>query len=199
MSLRNRRQARQWTDDAALSRRAAVDPSAKEAIYRAHVDAVYRLALRLLDDPGDAEDAVQETFIQVFRGLGAYRGESSLRTWIHRITVRTALRQRKRTRRQRPTLMVVRDHGAPGQDTCCDEHRALDAVHALLQRLSPRRRAVFLLHEVEGYTLPEAAALLGVSVTAAKKLVWRARRDLDRLVASDPRLCERIARPRGER
>ena len=72
------------------------------------------------------------------------------------------------------------------------KNEALRDVWALLRRLSPRRRTVFLLHEVDGFTLPEAAALIGISVTAAKKCVWRARRDIDRLVRKDPALLRAV-------
>jgi RNA polymerase sigma-70 factor (ECF subfamily) len=159
-------------------------------VFRRHADTVYRLAHRLLGSGADADDVVQETFIEVFRSIHRYRGEASLSSWLHRIAVRTAGHHRKRIRRHAPRLHLVPKAGEERDpETDADGRRVTARVEALLDRLAESRRAVFVLHEVEGYSLPETAALLGISVTAAKKRVWRARRDLERLARTDPMLA----------
>lgn len=177
-----------------MARRCADESSAREELFRTHADAVYRLAYRLLGNTQDAEDVVQESFIAVFASLQSFRGEASLRSWLHRITVRTAGHYRRKARRKgtAPLSLVPEElrqgHSAdPGRTA--DARAALRQLREVLGKVGQGRRAVFLLHEVEGYSLPEAAALLDISVTAAKKRVWRARRDLERLAKGDPVLA----------
>jgi len=180
-----------WQEDLALARRCAEDPCAREELFRAHADTVYRLAYRLLGNPQDAEDVVQESFIAVFASLHSFRGEASLKSWLHRITVRTAGHYRRKTRRKgMASLTLVSEEAQEGksEDPCrtADARAALKRLRKVLRKVGEGRRVVFILHEVEGYSLPEAAALLDISVTAAKKRVWRARRDLERLAKGDP-------------
>ena len=174
-----------------MARRCAEEPSAREELFRAHSDAVYRLAYRLLGNPLDAEDVVQETFISVFASLQSFRGEASLRSWLHRITVRTAGHYRRKARRKgtAPLSLVpeeLQEGNSEDPGRTADARVALTHLRKVLGKVGEGRRAVFILHEVEGYSLPEAAALLDISVTAAKKRVWRARRDLERLAKGDP-------------
>jgi RNA polymerase sigma-70 factor, ECF subfamily len=180
-----------WRQDLALARRCAEEPAAREELFRTHSDAVYRLAYRLLGNPLDAEDVVQETFISVFASLHSFRGEASLRSWLHRITVRTAGHYRRKARRKgtAPLSLVpeeLQEGNSEDPGRTADARAALKHLRKVLGKVGEGRRAVFILHEVEGYSLPEAAALLDISVTAAKKRVWRARRDLERLAKGDP-------------
>lgn len=173
-----------------LTQRCVVDPQAREQLFRQQSPRVYRLARQLTGNRMDAEDVLQEVFVEVFRSIGSYRGEAALSTWMHRVTVRCAMRHlRKRKKQHNPPvmeLMGTQPGTAPEQKM--DNTRALDALNLLLGKLSANRRAVFILHEVEGYTLPETAALVGISVTAAKKCVWRARQDLQRMARRSPDL-----------
>ena len=192
-----------WRQDLVLARRCGDDALAREELFREHCNAVYRLAYRLLGNPLDAEDVVQETFIAVFASLHSFRGEASLRSWLHRITVRTAGHYRRRTRRKgMVTLSIVGDVSCEGTSEdpsrTADARAALKHLRSLLDRIMESRRSVFILHEVEGYSLPEAAALLNISVTAAKKRVWRARRDLERLAEGDDLLASYFSL-KGER
>ncbi len=172
-------------EDLALARRCVHELEARSELFRRHAPVVYRLARRLLGNPSDAEDVVQEVFIDVFASLERYRGEAPLKSWIYRIAVRRALRHR---RRPAPVpLEVVGEVAIDGSSTL-DSRSLLRRVTRLLDGLSEDRRAIFILHEVEGHSLPEAAALLGISLTAAKKRVWRARRELERLARGDPAL-----------
>jgi RNA polymerase sigma factor (sigma-70 family) len=177
--------------DLSLARRCAVDLGAREECFRLHAPAVYRLARRLLGNSADAEDILQEVFIEVFHSIHNYRGEASLRSWLHRIAVRRVLRFSKhRTRRVQLELLIGGRESIPdGPARLFDSRATLRRVRELLDKLSDEKRIIFILHEVEGYSLPESAALLGISVTAAKKRVWRARRDLERLSRRDAALA----------
>lgn len=188
MSELEARRAR-YAADLALAQRCIDDDAARHQVFREHADAVFRLAWRLVSNRADAEDVVQEVFIQVFASIHTFRGEASLRSWLHRVTVRTAGRYRRRARKRRDQLELVvegMERAPTGATHVLESREALRRLWALLERVVDRRRVVFVLHEVEGYTLPEAAALLDISVTAAKKRVWRARRDLAKLASGDP-------------
>jgi RNA polymerase sigma-70 factor (ECF subfamily) len=165
------------------------DARAREELFRRHAPLIYRLAHRLVRNPTEAEDVLQEAFVEVLASIHGYRGEAPLRSWLCRIAVRRALHHR--SRRARTVQLEVLSGGAePVQDAVAalDARAILRRINELLDRLAEDKRAIFILHEVEGYSLPEAAALLGISLTAAKKRVWRARRDLERLARGDPAL-----------
>lgn len=185
-------QASPYGADLALARRCAGEEAARQQVFRVHADAVFRLAWRLLGNRTDAEDVLQEVFIQVFASIDSYRGEASLRSWLHRVTVRTAGRYRRRATRRREQLELVIAEAEPQAADLqrrVESREVLVRLWGLLDHVVDRRRVVFILHEVEGYSLPEAAALLDISVTAAKKRVWRARRDLEKLAGGDPLLA----------
>jgi len=180
-----------------LARRCAHDEAAREEVFVEHSNAVYRLALRLVGNRADAEDVLQETFIEVFRSIKGYRGEASLRSWLHRITVRAAGHYRRKTRRKMPPLTLVQDcrpPGPPDPASQADTRKSLNCLYEILDKIADSRRDVFILHEIEGYSLPESAALLDISVTAAKKRVWRARHDLQRLARSNEVLASLLDR-----
>lgn len=184
-------------EDLELARRCNHDEAAREEVFVEHSNAVYRLALRLLGNRPDAEDVVQETFIEVFRSIKSYRGEASLRSWLHRITVRVAGHYRRKTRRKMPPLALVEDRASPGPPnpaSQADTRKSLNCLYEILDKIADSRRDVFILHEIEGYSLPESAALLDISVTAAKKRVWRARHDLQRLARSNEVLASLLDR-----
>jgi len=182
--------------DLALARRCAKgDAGAREELFRRHAPLVYRLAYRLVRNATEAEDVLQEAFVEVLASIHGYRGEAPLRSWLCRIAVRRALRHRNR--RTRSAQLELLSGGAEvAQDAVAllDSRAILRSINALLDQLTEDKRAIFMLHEVEGYSLPEAAALLGISVTAAKKRVWRARRDLERLARGDPALASYFER-----
>lgn len=182
-------------DDLALARRCAGELKAREELFRLHAPPVFRLARRLLGNSADAEDVVQDVFIDVFASIDRYRGEAPLRSWIYRIAVRRALRQKRRP--APASLAPTGEEAATDGVATLDGRSLLKRVTVLLDRLSVERRAIFILHEVEGFSLPEASALLGISLTAAKKRVWRARRELERLACNDPALRALFSVERG--
>lgn len=164
-------------DDARLARCAAMaDVSAFEQLYRRHYRRVHGVIVRLVGQAGArAEDLTQEAFVRAWQALPAFRFESAVSTWLHRLAVNTALME-LRSRRSRPWQE--------------DDDDALESVatpdtagHAVLGRdleravtsLPPRARAVLVLHDVEGWKHEEIAAELGMAVGSSKAQLHRAR------------------------
>src|ERR687885_1361378 len=146
-----------------------------------HIDAVVR---RLAG--GDAElsaDIAQEVWIQIFRALPTYRGDSQFGTWAHRIAVNrtlNALRQRRRLANLE-TNDVDDEHAAVEPDA---ERKILAAsIEAAAAQLSPGARTVFVMHDVEGFTHEEIAAALGITPGGSKSQLFKARAKLRRLLA----------------
>lgn len=149
-----------------------------------HHHRVYGVALRVVADPDLAADVVQETFLRAWRGLARFRGDSSLSTWLHRITVNTALTARKRAARDRgPSLDSVDEVVAEATPYVDPERRGemldlrMRLEHALA-RLPSGQRAVVLLKDVEGWSHTEIADRLGITESAAKVRLHRAHRKL---------------------
>lgn len=167
------------------------DPAAFEEIYRTHAEMVYNLALRLSGDPDRALDLSQEVFLRVHRHLPKFRGRSSLKTWIYRVTVNHC---RSRLRRRRPPtrplaaedecLAVLAD---PGRDP---EERALadDAgrrLAAALAQLPLRLREAVVLRDLEGLAYDEIARVLGVRIGTVRSRIARGRRRLREVVLEE--------------
>ena len=165
---------------------------------------VYNLVSRLVDNPADAADATQEVFVKVFRKIGGFRAESSLKTWIYRIAVNEARNQRRWFMRHRGKEVGLEpsesDTQSP-QDWLSDPGRspyqtALDQeTHALiesaLQKVSPNYRAAVVLREVEGLSYEEISEVLEISLGTVKSRILRGREALrqqlmERLQVSQP-------------
>ncbi|MBB5015510.1 sigma-70 family RNA polymerase sigma factor [Rehaibacterium terrae] len=155
-------------EEAALVARARQgDGDAFAALYRLHGRAIYALALRISGDPATAEDIVQDTFLKALQSLGGFRGDAPLRAWLKRMASNLAI---DRLRAARPTLNlddVQIDAAEPSTE------RRLDAL-GLLARLSPQARTVVWLHQMEGYSHPEIAALFGHTESWSKSILSRA-------------------------
>ncbi len=145
-------------------------------------DAALRLALRILGNREDAEDAVQDAFVDLFRHIDGFREASSLSTWFYRIVVTSCLRVRDRRARRRDAQPGREDTGsdaalaakapaAPGPEVS-EAARALDAA---LGRLPERQRVVFCLSEVEGLAAGEVAEVLGIDAGTARYHLSKAR------------------------
>ena len=151
-----------------VTRARAGDVSALEHLYRAYERPVYTLARRLTRGPEDAEDVLQETFLEVCRSLKQWRGDGSLWGWIRTIAASKALmRYRREKLREWEPLeenVVQREGDVPLQ---------MD-LEAALGRLSDRSRAVVWLHDVEGYTHEEIAELMGMTASFSKSQLARA-------------------------
>jgi len=148
-----------------------------------HIDAV---VLRLCGDRDLAADVAQEVWIQIFRALPSYRGDSQFGTWAHRIAVNRTLNALRKVRRiARVEIDVEDDTATAPDDPGTDIERTLMAqsIDQAVQQLSPGARTVFLLHDVEGYTHEEIARELGITTGGSKSQLFKARAKLRRLLA----------------
>ncbi len=161
--------------DAGIIRRAGLgDARAHEIIYRAFAAPVYSLCLRFTRVPAHAEDLVQETFIEIMRSIGKFRGEAAIGTWVRRIAVSKALMFMRSawTARGEP-LADDWDEVTPADAFGRTPEEALDLEAALL-RLPAMGRTVVWLHDVEGFTHQEIAAMMGRTESFSKSQLSRA-------------------------
>lgn len=176
------------SDHALAVAAAAGDMQAFEMLYERHNRRVYSLCLRMTQNPAEAEDLTQEAFIQLFRKIGSFRGESAFTTWLHRLTVNQCLMHfRKRSvKLERTTeegetpVQVVRGTENPNSMPVLDRI-ALDNA---LKQLPPGYRTVFVLHDVEGHEHEEIAKILGVAVGTSKSQLHKARMKLRGILKS---------------
>ena len=154
-------------DDLAIQRAKTGDLEALEQVYRAYEGMAYTLARRVCRSPEDAEDVVQETFFEVCKSIGAFRGEGpgSLTAWIKQVAASKAL-MRLRREKYRKTDELTED-GWPAAQREGDITLQLD-LEAALERLPERSRAVVWLHDVEGYTHEDIAEMMGMTVSFSK-------------------------------
>jgi len=152
---------------------------------------VYSLALRLLDDPSEACDVVQEVFLKVFRNIGAFRAQSSLKTWIYRITVNEAHNARRwffRHRRREVELdsdpeesrnwkEIIPD-GCPSPFEVAFDREKHVMIEAALEKLSPIFREAVVLRDIIDMSYEEIAEVLGVSLGTVKSRILRGREAL---------------------
>jgi RNA polymerase sigma-70 factor (ECF subfamily) len=166
--------------DRVLPRVKAGDPAAQEAVYRAFEAPVYNLARRICRTTEDAEDVLQETFLEVFRSIGSFRGEGSLWGWVRSIAASKAL-MRLRRNKYRETD-ELQDDVVPirREDTAL----RMD-LEAALERLNPVSRAVVWLHDVEGYTHEEIARLMDKTASFSKSQLARAHARLRRWLGEE--------------
>ena len=166
--------------DRVLPRVKAGDPAAQEAVYRAFEAPVYNLARRICRTTEDAEDVLQETFLEVFRSIGSFRGEGSLWGWVRSIAASKAL-MRLRRNKYRETD-ELQDDVVPirREDTAL----RMD-LEAALERLNPVSRAVVWLHDVEGYTHEEIARQMDKTASFSKSQLARAHARLRRWLGEE--------------
>jgi RNA polymerase sigma-70 factor (ECF subfamily) len=164
--------------EAALLREARVgDHAALERLVALHQRSLFALCFGMLGHAEDAEDAVQEAFLQALRGLPGFRGEAAFRTWLHRIAVNLCLRWRSR---RLPTDPWDEQRPDAPTDTDSPERIAVRRlrVREALGALRPRQRAVLLLKELEGWSMAEIGAALGWNEKRVENELYRARRAL---------------------
>lgn len=175
--------------DHALARAAGLgDMQSFEELYDRHNRRVYSLCLRMTQNTAEAEDLAQEAFIQLFRKIGSFRGDSAFTTWLHRLTVNQVLMHfRKRSvKLERTTeegetpVQIVRGTENPNAMPVLDRI-ALDRA---LAQLPPGYRTVFVLHDVEGHDHEEIAKFLGIAVGTSKSQLHKARMKLRKLLKS---------------
>ena len=177
----------QPVSDVELARAAAAgDSAAFEKLYEQHRRRVYSLCLRMLGNVSQAEDLTQEVFLQVFKKIGSFRGDSAFTTWLHRLTVNQVLMH---LRRRGVKLEHTSEEGdfTDVVETPLQSTRRISMVDRLalekaISELPPGYRTVFVLHDVEGYEHEEISDLLGVTVGTSKSQLHKARMSLRKLL-----------------
>jgi RNA polymerase sigma-70 factor, ECF subfamily len=167
------------------------DKDALGEFYRAYRAEVARNLHRMLGPGrGDLEDVLQEVFIEVFRSIGRFRGDSRLSTWLYRVCVNVALqRLRKRKRRAEvPSEVAGESVSDETPERGLDNRRRLDAVYRILDELAPKKRVVFILHEIEGREPKEIAGIVGAPVLTVRTRLHYARKEFYARAAVDVRL-----------
>lgn len=177
---------KQNTDYGLAQLAASGDMAAFEQIYQRHHRRVFSLCLRMTQNPPEAEDLTQEVFIQLFRKIGSFRGESAFTTWLHRLTVNQVLMHfRKRSVRDEKTTEdgETPDEIVPGTENY-QKMPIVDrlALNKAVSALPPGYRTVFILHDVEGYEHEEIARMLKLSVGTSKSQLHKARMKLRTLL-----------------
>lgn len=173
---------------------AAGDMAAFEEIYQRHHRRVYSICLRMLQNASEAEDLTQDVFIQLYRKIGSFRGDSAFTTWLHRMTVNQVLMHfRKRTVKFEKTteegetpVQIVSGTENPYKMPIVDKI----ALENAIEQLPKGYKNVFVLHDVEGFEHEEVARILGCSVGTSKSQLHKARLKLRKLLQkkANPRM-----------
>ncbi len=171
------------------------DPEACACMIKQYAPRVYAIAIRMVNDRDEAEEVLQETFISACKNIQKFEGRSALGTWLHRIATNAALMHlRKRKNREVSLDEPIETMGGDDvyrevQDWAFspDDHAMNSETRAVLEQaiseLPETLRTVFILREIEGYSTEETANILGISVSAAKVRLHRARLRLRALLA----------------
>jgi RNA polymerase sigma-70 factor (ECF subfamily) len=193
--------AERRTEDLELARRASSgDRAAQRSLFHAHKDRVHVVLYRVMGSNRHVDDLVQDAFLEIFRSLASFRGESSLATYVDRITTRVAYRHLER-RGERPMHLeavpeLVADESSPERRAAARD--AARRLYAILDRLEPKYRIAYALHEIDGRDVREVAAMTEVSTVAAKNRIVRARRRVEESARRDPVLAAFLGLGRGE-
>lgn len=186
--------------DLALARRAAGgDRSAQRELFHAQRASVHHTLFRILGSNRDLEDLVQDAFLEIFRAIGSFRGDSTLARWCQTIATRAAYLAISRRKPASIDLALVQDEIAGDDDTRrqAQLREIARRLYVALDRIEPKQRIAFALAVVDGLPLAEVAALTESSVVAVKTRVWRARKDLMKRVGRDPVLAQYVAELSG--
>ncbi|AKU96934.1 RNA polymerase sigma factor RpoE [Labilithrix luteola] len=181
-------------EDALVRRAAAGDAVSFKALFVRHRADVARLVYRMLSGTADLEDVIQEVFVQVFRSLKDFRGQSKFSTWLHRVTVNVVLMHR-RSARSRPVLTeeasneTVADAEQVLPDDDAERRERMRAFERILARLADKKRIVFVLHELEGMSPSEISDVVGAPVLTVRTRLFYARRELEAMFAEEPALA----------
>jgi RNA polymerase sigma-70 factor (ECF subfamily) len=178
------------TEDQLIERGLSGDGRALDALFARNTRALYQTAFRVLGNPEDAEEALQEGLLSAYRNLPRFERRSQFSTWLTRIVINAAL-MRRRSKRARPAVSLdefVNEGELPLAERFADDGPNPEQLYAgtelgdrmtkKLAEISPLLRKAFWLREIEGLSAEEAAQVLGVSRNTLKARLWRARQEL---------------------
>jgi RNA polymerase sigma-70 factor (ECF subfamily) len=180
-------------EDELLARCRAGDAYAFRDIFHLYRGDVTRLLHRMVGRRADLEDLLQEVFVQVHRSIKSFRAESRLSTWIYRVAVNVALMHR-RAAKSRPVIVaepqepLLLDESAP-PDEQLSRQRRVEALYRLLDRVSDKKRAVYVLHELEGMSPNEISKVVGAPVLTVRTRLFYARREVLAMLREEPALA----------
>ncbi len=185
MTDAKKRQGDGLSEADAIERAKQGDAEAFESLYNLHKRRVYSLCLRMTANTAAAEDLTQEAFLQLFRKIGTFRGESAFSTWLHRMAVNVVLMQLRKKGLPVVPLEenIETEEETPRKEPGADDPRLAGSIDRMqLQRsiasLPPGYRMIFLLHDVEGYEHNEIAEMVGCSIGNSKSQLHKARMKL---------------------
>lgn len=173
----------------AIERAKQGDAEAFERLYHLHKRRVYSLCLRMTANTASAEDFTQEAFLQLFRKIGTFRGESAFSTWLHRMAVNVVLMQLRKKGLPIVPLedTIETEEESPRKEPGAEDVRLAGSIDRLqleqaIGDLPPGYREVFLLHDVQGYEHNEIAEMIGCSIGNSKSQLHKARMKLRELL-----------------
>ena len=166
----------------AIDRAKQGDEAAFEVLYHLHKRRVYSLCLRMLSNPTQAEDLAQEAFLQLFRKIGTFRGESAFSTWLHRMTVNVVLMHLRKKGLPLVSLeeTIETDEETQKKELGGEDVKLTGSIDRLqlqraIEKLPPGYKTVFILHDIEGFEHNEIAEMVGCSIGNSKSQLHKAR------------------------
>jgi RNA polymerase sigma-70 factor (ECF subfamily) len=166
----------------AIERAKQGDEAAFEVLYNLHKRRVYSLCLRMVSNPAQAEDLAQEAFLQLFRKVGTFRGESAFSTWLHRMTVNVVLMNLRKKGLPVVSLeeTIETDEESPKKELGGPDLKLAGSLDRLqlqraIEKLPPGYKTIFVLHDVEGFEHNEIATMVGCSIGNSKSQLHKAR------------------------
>ena len=170
----------------AIERARQGDETAFQALYDRHKRRVYSLCLRMTANTAEAEDLTQEAFLQLYRKIGTFRGESAFSTWLHRLSVNVVLMHLRK--KNLPVVSLeettqVGEEDTPKKDFGAEDLSLAGSIDRLqlqkaVENLPPGYRTIFVLHDIEGYEHNEIAGIVGCSIGNSKSQLHKARMKL---------------------
>ena len=189
MTGAKKKQGDKLSEADAIERAKLGDPEAFEILYHLHKRRVYSLCLRMTANAAEAEDLTQEAFMQLFRKVASFRGESAFSTWLHRMAVNVVLMQLRKKGLQ---VVPLDENAETDEDTPKKDFGTQDVVlegsidrlrlQTAIGKLPPGYRTIFVLHDVEGYEHNEIAEMVGCSIGNSKSQLHKARMKLRELL-----------------
>jgi RNA polymerase sigma-70 factor (ECF subfamily) len=181
------RKAKELSEAEAIERAKQGDAEAFQVLYDMHKRRVYSLCLRMTANTAEAEDLAQEAFLQLFRKIATFRGESAFSTWLHRLSVNVVLMHLRKKGLPVVSLEETTQGGSeedtPKKDFGAEDMALAGSIDRLqlqkaVENLPPGYRTIFVLHDVEGYEHNEIAGIVGCSIGNSKSQLHKARMKL---------------------
>jgi RNA polymerase sigma-70 factor (ECF subfamily) len=181
------------------------EQAAYRELFQKYHSWVQGTVYHLVPGPSDLDDVVQNVFLEVFRSIHRFEGRSRFSTWLTRLAINVAMGYRRKWKFwQRTEETAGTDEGLtsaavealrpPSPDDAVGARRTRAAVHRLVAQLSPKKKVVFVLSEIQGLQAPEIATLLGIPSATVRTRLFHARKDFEMLARSDPTLGPRVNR-----